>query len=134
MAGTRNCPPHSPPAVVQLPHRRGARCPHTDMTETTRGHNVITQTIFKSLNAMAKVCIPRVGNLSPSRVPVLATSLKYIICGTELPMSVCGVGNGAIWAVNGTVLPLRHGIRKSVFQALRLLTNSTVAKSRLTVW
>lgn len=49
--------------LVQLPHRRGARYPRTDMTETTRGHNVITQTIFKSLNAMAKVCIPRVGNL-----------------------------------------------------------------------
>jgi len=48
---------------------------------------------------------------------VLLTQFKHITCRTHITAMFCGVGNSALWAVDGkvnsfrAVLPQQHGIR-----------------------
>jgi hypothetical protein len=48
-------------------------------------------------------CICHIVNLS--LLPEMETSFKRIMCATQLPLNLSGVGNGSLWAGNSTVIP-----------------------------
>jgi hypothetical protein len=99
--------------------------------ETTGDHENITQTILTHVNVTEsqkqgvciQVCVqegmfgvskqsgrqPQRLTHSLSLVSVQAT--QHTACGTQLPLSFVGVGNGALWAVNGTLQSFGAGLR-----------------------